>query len=142
MLAEIFATSERNNRTGADVQPGFGPRLMGANLFVGNAVFNQNDKVLGYIKEVMLDQCNGRVSFAVLSCGEFIGIGERLFAVPTDALRIDSKNQRVVLDEDKYCLENAPNFDSDKWPNMADPLWIKGIHTYYGTHVSGSHPSL
>lgn len=113
---------------------------MGAHLFVGNAVFNQKDEDLGYIKEVMLDQCNGQVSFAVLSYGEYFGIGEKLFAVPTAALTIDLEHQRIVLDDDKYSLKNAPNFDSTKWPNMADPLWAQSIHAYYGTTMGIAHP--
>ncbi|MEE1919130.1 PRC-barrel domain-containing protein [Pseudomonas asiatica] len=71
--------------------------------------------------------------YAVLSFGGFLGMGEKLFAVPWGALRLDTVNKRFVLDADKDRLKNVPGFDKDNWPNMSDPTWGKGIHDYYGT---------
>lgn len=111
---------------------GPGPRLMGANTLDGNDVFNKQDEDLGDVKEIMLDVPSGRVAYAVLSFGGFLGMGEKLFAVPWSALTLDTVNKRFVLDINKDRLENAPGFDKDNWPNMADASWIKGIHDYYG----------
>ena len=112
---------------------GPGPRLMGADTLNGNDVFNENDEDLGDIKELMLDMNTGRVSYAVLSFGGFLGMGDKLFAVPWDALKLDTVNKRFVLNVDKERLENAPGFDKDNWPNMSDQTWAQGIHAYYGT---------
>jgi len=73
------------------------------------------------------------VSYAVLSFGGFLGMGEKLFAVPWNALTLDTKNKRFVLNVEKERLKQAPGFDTDKWPNMADQAWAKEIHSYYGT---------
>ena len=81
----------------------------------------------------MLDIRTGRISYAVLSFGGFLGMGEKLFAVPWSALTLDTVNKRFVLDVEKDRLENAPGFDKHQWPNMEDPDWAKGIHDYYGT---------
>jgi sporulation protein YlmC with PRC-barrel domain len=111
---------------------GPGPRLMGANTLKGNDVYNRQDEDLGDIKEIMLDMASGRVAYAVLSFGGFLGMGEKLFAVPWSALTLDTVNKRFVLDASKERLESAPGFDPDQWPDMADPTWSKEVHDYYG----------
>ena len=118
---------------GPDVRRGPGPNLMGANTLVGNDVFNHKDEDLGDIKEIMLDMRSGKVGYAVLSFGGFLGMGEKLFAVPWKALTLDTNNKRFVLKVEKDRLKLAPGFDKDKWPNMADQSWEKEIHAYYGT---------
>jgi len=112
---------------------GPGPRLMGADTLIGNDVYNENDEDLGDIKEIMLDMTTGQVSYAVLSYGGFLGMGERLFAVPWDALKLDTVNKRFVLNIDKERLENAPGFDKDHWPDMADQSWRDQIESFYET---------
>ena len=112
---------------------GPGPRLMGADTLNGNDVYNMQGEDLGDIKEIMLDVNSGRVSYAVLSFGGFLGMGEKLFAVPWSALVLDTVNKRFTLDVQKDRLVSAPGFDADKWPDMSDPTWAKDIHSYYGT---------
>ncbi len=111
---------------------GPGPRLMGANTLDGNDVFNKQDEDLGDIKEIMLDVPTGRVAYAVLSFGGFLGMGNKLFAVPWSALTLDTVNKRFVLDVSKERLKEAPGFDEDNWPDMADRSWVKDVHAYYG----------
>ena len=117
---------------------GPGPELMGANTLVGNDVSNQDDDDLGDIKEIMLDMRTGRVSYAVLAFGGFLGMGEKLFAVPWNALTLDTENKRFLLNIDKERLKDAPGFDKDHWPNMADPTWEHEIHSYYGTNPNAA----
>ena len=117
---------------------GPGPQLMGADTLIGNDVYSQNEEDLGDIKEIMLDTSTGKVSYAVLSYGGFLGIGEKLFAVPWEALKLDTINKRFVLNVDSEKLESAPGFDKDNWPNMADEKWADHIHGFYGTHYKRS----
>jgi len=98
-----------------------------------HCVYNGQDENLGDVKEIMLDMSTGRVSYAVLSFGGILGMGEKLFAVPWDALTLDTVNKRFTLNVEKERLENAPGFDNGSWPNMADQTWTRGIHDYYGT---------
>lgn len=112
---------------------GPGPRLMGADTLVGNDVYNAQDENLGDVKEIMLDMSSGRVSYAVLSFGGILGMGEKLFAVPWSALTLDTVNKRFTLNVSKDKLDQAPGFDKDSWPDMADSQWANGIHDYYGT---------
>jgi hypothetical protein len=106
---------------------------MGADTLMGNEVYNHRDEDLGDIKEIMLDMHNGRVCYAVLSFGGFLGMGKKLFAVPWNALTLDTKHKRFVLNVEKDRLKQAPGFDKDKWPNMVDQAWAKETHSYYGT---------
>jgi sporulation protein YlmC with PRC-barrel domain len=112
---------------------GPGPHLMGADTLLGNDVYNNKDEDLGDIKEIMLDMRTGRVAYAVLSFGGFLGMGDKLFAVPWAALKLDTVNKRFLLDVDKDRLKNAPGFDKGAWPDMADTTWEKSVHDYYGT---------
>jgi len=107
--------------------------MMSAGTLVGDDVYNQKGEDLGDIKEIMLDMRSGRVAYAVLSVGGFLGMGEKLFAVPWSALALDVENKRFVLNVEKDCLKDAPGFDKDHWPNMADESWATEIHSYYGT---------
>lgn len=112
---------------------GPGPHLMGADTLIGNDVVNKQSENLGDIKEIMLDMSTGRVAYAVLSFGGFLTMGEKLFAVPWESLTLDTENKCFVLDVNQERLENAPGFDKDMWPNMADATWQKGISDYYNT---------
>jgi len=112
---------------------GPGPKLMGANTLIGDNVHNAQDEHLGDIKEIMLDTRTGKVAYAVLSFGGVFTIGEKLFAVPWGALKLDTVNKRFVLNIEKDGFKNAHGFDSNNWPDMADQSWIDGISTYYGT---------
>lgn len=111
---------------------GPGPELMGAGTLIGNDVCNGQDDDLGDIKEIMLDMRSGKVTYAVLSFGGFLGMGEKFFAVPWRAFKLDTENKRFVLNVDKDRLKDAPGFDKDNWPNMADQAWIDRIDSYYG----------
>ncbi len=111
---------------------GPGPALMGADTLIGNDVVNDSDDDLGDIKEIMLDMRSGRVAYAVLSFGGFLGIGEKLFAVPWPALHLDTVNKRFVLHVSKERLKTAPGFDPDHWPDMTDTDWINEVHAFYG----------
>lgn len=112
---------------------GPGPRIMGAGTLIGDDVYNQKGEDVGNIKEIMLDMSNGNVCYAVLSFGGILGVGEKLFAIPWKALKLDTENKRFVLNIDKDRLKNAPGFDKNHWPDMADKSWENEIHSYYGT---------
>lgn len=80
---------------------------MGADTLMGNDVFNDQGEDLGDIKEIMLDVRAGRISYAVLSYGGVLGIGDKLFAVPWEALTLDTENKRFTLDVAKDRLDKA-----------------------------------
>ncbi|MCO5396968.1 PRC-barrel domain-containing protein [Ralstonia soli] len=118
----------------ADVaSSGPGPELMAADTLEGDRVVNLNGEDLGKITDIMLDVQRGRIAYAVMSVGGFLGIGDKLFAVPWSAMSLDIDRKCFVLDADKDRLESAPGFDKDHWPAMADSTWATSIHEYYGS---------
>jgi sporulation protein YlmC with PRC-barrel domain len=110
-----------------------GPAMMGANTLIGDKVHNLQQEHLGDIKEIMLDMRTNKIAFAVLSFGGLFTIGEKLLAVPWDALKLDSENKCFTLNMRKERFEDAPRFDPGNWPNMADLAWAERIHRYYNT---------
>ena len=111
---------------------GPGPRLMGARTLTGEEVRNDKDEKLGEIKEIMLDVPTGRVAYAVMSVGGLFGLGDKLFAIPWSAFELDTEDKCFRVDADKELFKNAPGFDKDAWPTMADETWARSIHVYYG----------
>jgi sporulation protein YlmC with PRC-barrel domain len=122
---------------------GPGPALMGADTLIGDGVVNAAEEDLGDIKEIMLDMNTGQVAYAVLAFGGFLGMHEKLFAVPWQALHLDTNNHRFVLNVEKERLKSAPGFNKDAWPDMADIDWATEIHSFYGTDPNrGGAPSI
>ena len=122
----------------ANASGGPGPALMGADTLLGNDVCNKDGEDLGDIKEFMIDMASGKIAYAVLSFGGLLGLGDKLFAVPWAALTLDTANKRFTLDVLKESLQDAPGFDKDHWPSMADKTWASGVHKFYRTPYSGS----
>ena|SRR5438552_7898653 len=118
-------------RDAADRPDGPGPDVMDAATLKGDNVVNAAGDDLGKIEAIMLDVGAGRIAYAVLSFGGFLGMGSKLFAIPWSALTLDTTNHRFILDASKEQLEAAPGFDKDHWPSMADRTWATDIHAYY-----------
>ena len=110
---------------------GPGPSVMDAATLAGDSVVNPAGEDVGRIEAIMLDITSGRIAYAVLSFGGFLGMGKKLFALPWGALTPDAVAKRFILDASKETLENAGGFDQDHWPTMADPAWATRLHSYY-----------
>jgi len=134
---------ERRDMTRADGQagivgtpsgdsPGPGPQIMAASTLEDDSVVNRQGEDLGKIKEIMIDVPSGKVAYAVLSSGGFLGMGDKLFAIPWSALTLDIDRKCFVLDVAVERLKKAPGFDKDHWPGMADAAWASEVHAYYG----------
>lgn len=112
---------------------GPGPRLMTADTLQGDKVVNHQGETLGKVTDIMLDVPGGRIAYAVMSSGGFLGMGDKLFAIPWNALTLDTENKCFRLDADKTLFENAPGFDKDHWPDDADMTWHQNVHTHYNS---------
>jgi sporulation protein YlmC with PRC-barrel domain len=112
-------------------QKTLGVVLSGSSL-KGDKVVNYKGEDLGKVEEIMIDLDRGRVAYAVLSFGGFLGMGDKLFAIPWQALTVDTAQKHLVLNADKELLEKAPGFDKDNWPDMADLSLGSTLYGYYG----------
>lgn len=99
---------------------------------IGSKVVNQQNEDLGKIEDIVIDTDAGRIAYAVLSFGGFLGMGDKYFAIPWEALGFSLSDNRALLNVDKRLLENAPGFNKDNWPNMTDATWGSQIFTHYG----------
>lgn len=105
--------------------------LIRGNTFIGADVQNPQGQNLGDIKDIVIDRTSGRIAYAVVSFGGFLGMGEKLFAVPWGAFSQKADKDTFVLDVDKERLKNAPGFDAHNWPQMASREWVTSLYSYY-----------
>jgi len=104
-----------------------------ASKIIGESVVNRQNEDLGKIHELVIDAKEGHVAYAVLASGGFLGMGNRLFAMPWSGFEFANTEHKLILDVDKEKLKAAPGFDKDaKWPDFADKTWGTSIHEYYG----------
>ncbi|MGE5443385.1 MAG: PRC-barrel domain-containing protein [Ignavibacteriales bacterium] len=97
-----------------------------ASTLTGNRVKNAAGERVGRIKEIMIDLEEGRIAYAVLSFGDFFGLGGKLFAIPWNALVFKPHESVFILNVDKERLKNSPGFNKNHWPDAADPQWSTG----------------
>ena len=107
------------------------PKVLSASSICSDRVWNNSGEALGAIEELMIDVDTGQIAYAVLSFGGFLGFGDKLFAIPWNALKLDAANQVFKLNVDRKVLESAPGFDKDNWPDFADRKWGGTIYEYY-----------
>jgi sporulation protein YlmC with PRC-barrel domain len=108
------------------------PQVLSSSSICKDRVKNPSGEELGKIEDLMIDLRSGRIAYAVLSFGGFLKMGNKLFAIPWEALKVDSEKQEFVLHVEKSRLENAPGFDKENWPNMADPTFGSTIYRHFG----------
>lgn len=108
-------------------------KVVSASSVTGDPVRNLDGERLGRIEDLVLDLSSGRVAYAVLSFGGFLGIGDKRFAVPWGAMRLDSDQKEFILDVQKETLQKAEGFDESHWPDCADPVLATRVHTRYQT---------
>jgi sporulation protein YlmC with PRC-barrel domain len=108
------------------------PRILSADSLSKDGVKNSKGEDLGDIREIMIDLEHGRVAYAVLSFGGFMGLGDKLFAVPWSSMKLDTRDHKFVLDVPKERLERANGFDKDNWPDFADPSFHRDTYAHYG----------
>ena len=103
-----------------------------ASELLSRKVTNNANEHLGKIEDIVIDADSGRILYAVLSFGGFLGVGDKLFAIPWEALKLNEDRKCFILGIEKERLQNAPGFDKDNWPDMANPRWSENIYNYYG----------
>jgi sporulation protein YlmC with PRC-barrel domain len=107
-----------------------------ASTIIGTRVVDAKGDNLGDIKEIVIDPRSGRVAYAVVSFGGFLGLGTKLFAIPFSALEYkrtesDLVESEYVLKVSRERLQAAPGFDPDNWPLMDNEKWHRDLHDYY-----------
>lgn len=97
--------------------------VMPCGALVGADVLDRSDEPLGTLEYVMLDVTAGRIAYAVLAHGGVLGVGDKLFAIPWEALAFDATRDCFVLDMPRAKLASAKSFDREHWPSKPDPAF-------------------
>ena len=96
----------------------------------GTAVYNGAGERLGDVHDVMIDKVSGRVAYAIMSFGGFLGIGEKYHPLPWSSLRYDTQKEGYVVSLDKRMLENAPSYETAEFEWT--PEYGRSVDKYYG----------
>jgi hypothetical protein len=109
--------------------------LIGSDKVEGTAVFGADDTKIGSIERVMIDKMSGRVSYAVLSFGGFLGIGDDHYPLPWQSLKYDTAlgGYRTGITEAQ--LKGAPKYGNDNAWNWSDPARARLVNDYYGVAI-------
>lgn len=99
-------------------------------------VENRQKEKLGQIQDFMVGS-DGRIHYAILSHGGFLGMGDVLIPIPFDALTAGREKGTAVLDIDKRTLETALNFESKTWPDFTSAEWVEKIDRYFTAYAAG-----
>lgn len=111
-----------------------------ASNLVGATIKNAANESVGEVQDLILDH-SGRVAYVVVSHGGFIGIGEKLTAVPWDALHFGREEgilgpyKSVTLPVTKEQMQNAPTFAEDNYPRVDDNAWVLRVYRVYNLPV-------
>jgi sporulation protein YlmC with PRC-barrel domain len=137
VLFGILAASAAYAQSTSTQAPGASSAVPDAVLLRSKALFEYRVKSpqgedLGKIEEVMIDMEAGRVAYAVLSFGGFLGLGNKWVPVPWDAVVLRPDEKVLLLNIEKDKLQKAPNFEGTTLPELANRQWGAVIHTYYG----------
>ncbi|SHN80767.1 PRC-barrel domain-containing protein [Bradyrhizobium erythrophlei] len=109
--------------------------LIGSDKVEGTAVYGANDTKIGSIERVMIDKQTGKVSYAVLSFGGFLGIGDDHYPLPWQSLKYDTSlgGYRTGITEKQ--LQGAPKYGNDNAWNWNDPARARSVNDYYGVAI-------
>jgi hypothetical protein len=105
--------------------------LISSDKVEGTSVYNRQGEKLGSIHTLMIDKISGKVAYAVMSFGGFLGIGDRYHPLPWSVLTYDTGQGGYMVDLDHTMLEGAPTYGSSETPNWGDRSWGQQVHDYY-----------
>lgn len=103
----------------------------------GMEVENPAGEDVGRVEDLVVEMRTGKITYAAISTGGFLGIGDRLHAVPFEALQLAQRDDDhlFILDVDRERLKNAPGFDKANWPDFADRTWAVKVDRFYKEDV-------
>ena len=103
--------------------------LISADRVEGTTVYNTDGEKLGHVEDVMLHKLSGKVAYAVVSCGGFLGVGEKYLPMPWSLLSYDTQKDGYVVPASRAQLQEAPSFADA--PKTDDSEWRDQVHAHY-----------
>ena len=103
-----------------------------ADMLIGRDVENRQGDDFGEIADLAIDLSNGRIAYAMVEYGGWLGLGEQLAAVPWKSLQADAATRQFTLDVSTDQLKTLPSFARDEWPQTLDREWLANVYSRYG----------
>jgi hypothetical protein len=97
----------------------------------GTAVFGRDGNKIGSVERLMIDKVSGRMSYAVISFGGFLGVGNDYYPIPWQSLKYDQGLGGYLTEITESQLTGAPKYASDNDWNWEDPDLRGGVDDYY-----------
>jgi hypothetical protein len=135
VLSRVTSLHQLINPQGRVMMPDVMTRphaLIASDRVEGTAVRRPNGDMIGHIERLMIDKVTGKVSYAVLSFGGFLGMGSNLLPLPWARLSYNTRFEAYELDIDDDELKKAPSFRADKDFDWGDRTQEAALHRYYG----------
>lgn len=109
--------------------------LIASDKVEGTSVYDSTGNKLGSIHSLMIGKQNGRVAYAVLSFGGFLGMGQSYFPIPWSQLTYDNRHDGYVTNVTEAQLRNAPKYDTAETGNWSDAGWRGTVDNHYRASV-------
>lgn len=106
-------------------------QLISSDKVEGTPVYNADGEHLGTVEKLMIDKISGRVSYAVMSFGGFLGIGEEYHPLPWETLDYDADLGGYVVNLTRESLEGAPRYAAGDEPDWRDRAYGDRVYGYY-----------
>lgn len=106
--------------------------FIGSDRVEGTPVYRSNGNKIGRIERLMIEKVSGKVAYAVMSFGGFIGIGEQHYPLPWSLLKYNTKLDGYEVELDEKALKDAPKYDKDQNWDWGDHTQHQKLHAYYG----------
>ena len=107
--------------------------VISASKVTGTEVYNTDGEHLGEIFDVMIDKRSGKIAYAIMSFGGFLGVGEKLHPLPWSTLKYDTRQGGYVVGITVDQLKGAPTFGAGDTPAWGDRAYEIRIHDHYRT---------
>lgn len=117
--------------TGTPVDVDETNRLISSEKVDGTPVYNRNGDRLGTVNNLMINKFTGKVEYAVMSFGGFLGIGESYNPLPWHMLSYDPQMGGYVVDADRSRLERAPRYTRSTVPDWSTRDYPSRIDAYW-----------
>lgn len=129
-MSSTLGTSALGTGPGGDIETGADG--IEASRVNGTKVYNTDGDSLGHIHDVVLGKRDGRVKYAIMSFGGFLGIGEEYHPLPWNVLKYDERQGGYVVGLTIDQLEGAPRYAEANRPSWGDEAYGRRINDYYG----------
>lgn len=114
-----------------------GGELVSSDRVEGTNVYDGAGNHLGSIESLMITKVEGKVAYAVLSFGGFLGLGSEHFPVPWSELSYSHEHGGYITTLTENDLTGAPKYGSEAEANWSDEEWRGSVDQHYGTRPGG-----